>query len=76
MSENAESTQSERRTERNGIGVVCQDCPYQDIWYPGRTPREKCKHDMVHPHTVEYVDPAEVKKSVTMDGEVVIRHGE
>lgn len=61
----------------SGTGVVCRDCPYQDIWYPVRTDREKCKHDLVHDdHHVDYVDPSDVTKSVTMEGEVVVRHDE
>jgi len=58
----------------SGTGVICQDCPYQDIWHPGRTVRDKCKHDLVHEdHTVDYVDPGEVSKLVRMDGELVTR---
>jgi hypothetical protein len=64
------------RGDHHGVGVVCQDCPYQAIWYPVRMEREQCKHDLVHPHTVEYVDPTEVTKSVRMNGEVVVRHDE
>jgi len=68
------SAESTDGTERNGTAVICQDCPYQDVWYPVRTERQKCKHDLVHEgHTVEYTDPEELSKVVTMDGEVVKR---
>jgi ribosomal protein S18 len=68
------SDQSSHGFERNGTAVICRDCPYQDVWYPVRTEREKCKHDLVHAdHTVEYTDPDELSKVVTMDGRIVKR---
>jgi len=59
---------------RGRVGVKCRDCPYQVIWYPSRTIRETCKHDMVTGHNVDYVDPSEVRRSVDTDGNVVLVH--
>lgn len=69
-----ETDQCSTDTDRKGTGVICQDCPYQDVWHPVRTERDKCKHDLVHEdHTVDYVDADAVDKVVRMTGEVLTR---
>jgi len=65
---------SDQSNTNQSRGVNCRDCPYQAIWYTGRTDRDSCKHDMVTDHDVRYVEPEDIRRTVDINGNEILVH--
>jgi hypothetical protein len=52
------------------IGLICRDCPYQDIWHADKTSRDRAKHETHTTHEVERVDPDDLDAIVAPSGRV------